>query len=76
MRFDCPATVATLPDGSLACLDGVGAAVAWVVVPEWEISDLDVGQAGAAFGAAFVLVGMFWALGKGVGLVVNSIRRF
>lgn len=40
------------------------------------IADFDLSVAAGAFGAAFVLVGMFWALGKAVGLVVNSIRRF
>lgn len=43
---------------------------------EGAIADFDLSVAARAFGAAFVLVGMFWALGKAVGLVVNSVRRF
>jgi hypothetical protein len=63
------------------------AAVGWVPLSEifpdggdgdeeGVIADFDVAVAAAAFGAAFVLVGMFWGLGKAVGLVVNSVRRF
>src|SRR6185369_2462063 len=40
------------------------------------IEDFDLAVGGSMFAAAFVIVGMFWALGKGVGAVVNSVRRF
>lgn len=41
----------------------------------FDISELDFGAAASAFAASFVLVGMCWALGKGVGLVVGLVRR-
>lgn len=43
---------------------------------DFSVDDIDFDKAAGAFGAAFLLVGMFWALGKGIGLVVNSVRRF
>jgi hypothetical protein len=41
----------------------------------FDISQLDTVQAGEAFAAAFVIVGMCWALGKAVGAVLDVVRR-
>jgi sugar/nucleoside kinase (ribokinase family) len=75
VSIECLANILTLPDGSAACLDGSGNVVAWQVVPPFDISQLDTTQAGQAFAAAFVIVGMCWALGKAVGMILQVIRR-
>ena len=41
----------------------------------FDISQLDTVQFGEAFAAAFVIVGMCWALGKAVGMILEMIRR-
>ena len=41
----------------------------------FDISQIDTVQAGEAFAAAFVIVGMVWALGKAVGALLEVIRR-
>lgn len=75
MILDCPANVVTLPDGVLACQDELGGSVAWTVQPSFEVSDLVVQDLAGAFGAGFVLVTMFWGLGKGASLVLGMVRR-
>lgn len=75
MSVECPANVSTLPDGSAACLDGSGAVVAWQVVPQFDVSQLDTMQAGEAFAAGFVIVGTCWAIGRAVRAVLEVIRR-
>lgn len=42
---------------------------------DWSLEDLDLSVAASAFAAAFSLVGMFWALGRGIGLLVGFLRR-
>lgn len=75
MLLDCPANVVTLADGGLACQDGNADAVAWVVQPSFDPSQLEGSQILAAFSAGFFLVAMFWGLGKGVALVLSIVRR-
>lgn len=75
MRADCPANVVTLTDGVLGCQDGSGGAVAWVVVPEFAISDLDAGQLAGAFAAGFVVMGTAFVIGQGFRHVLDMIRR-
>lgn len=73
--IECPANVTTLSDGSPACLDSTGAVVPWQAVPPFDVSQLDYAQAGEAFAAGFVIVGMCWSLGKAVGSILSIIRR-
>lgn len=42
---------------------------------QFDISALDLTQAGEAFAAGFVIVGMCWALGKAVGMIVSIVKR-
>ena len=75
MSIECPANVSTGSDGSALCLDSSSNPVAWVAVPSFDVSQLDYGQAGEAFAAAFVIAGTCWAIGKAVGLVLSVIKR-
>jgi hypothetical protein len=75
VSIECPGNVQTLADGAPACVDGSGAPLAWTSVPPFDVSQLDYGQAGSAFAAGFVIVGMCWALGKAVGAILAVIKR-
>jgi hypothetical protein len=72
--LSCPGVVATGSDGSPQCTNGAGGVLSWVAVPPFDVSQLDYGQAGSAFAAGFVIVGMCWALGKAVGLIMSVLR--
>lgn len=75
MRVTCPgAQIMTGADGQALCLDGIGAPVAWEVQPEFEISQLEADQLGAAFAAGFVLVATGWAIGRGFRFVLSLLR--
>lgn len=41
---------------------------------DFDIADLDLDNAFGAFSAAFIVYALFWALGKGVAIVVNAAR--
>lgn len=75
MLLDCPANVVTLPSGALACQDSGGGAVAWLVAPAFDPSQLDAEMIGAAFAAGFVLVATGWAIGKGARIVLSMLGR-
>lgn len=51
----------------------VGTGPGWS--PAFDISQLDGAQAGEAFAAGFVIVGMCWALGRAVGMIVSVVKR-
>jgi hypothetical protein len=74
VTIQCPATVTTSLTGQPQCLDGVGDVVAWVVVPDFDLSMIDTPTASEGFSAGFVVVATAWAIGKGVSLVLKSIR--
>jgi hypothetical protein len=73
--LSCPGVVSTGADGSALCTDGAGNVVQWVSVPPFDVSQLDYGQAGSAFAAGFVIVGMCWALGRAVGAILDAVRK-
>lgn len=74
--LSCPGVVSTGSDGSALCTDAsTGAPVAWVSVPPFDVSQLDYGECGQAFAAAFVIVGMCWGLGKAVGTILRMVGR-
>lgn len=75
MHFECPANVVTLTDGALACHDGGGATVAWIVTPDFDVSMLDPAELGGAWAAGFVLVGISFAIGRSFSLLLEFIRR-
>jgi hypothetical protein len=63
---------------SLVCSDQPASAFVFGVgglSPPFDISQLDTTQVAGAFAAGFVLVGMFWALGKAVGMLMGMVRR-
>ena len=66
----CPAVLATGSNGALLCVDELGAAVEWQPLPI-----VDYSAVGAPFSAGFILVASFWALGHGVSLVIDLVRR-
>lgn len=75
MQLDCPATVVTDPaTGALLCQDGTGAAVAWVVTPSFDPTQIDPATASAAFAGGFVLVGTAWAIGWAVRAVLSPLK--
>jgi hypothetical protein len=68
--------VITGVNGEALCLDGV-TVVAWEGVPtsaDFTLDDLDVADLSAAFGAGFLLIAIWFALGRGVGAVLRLIR--
>ena len=75
VTIQCPATVSTSVTGQPQCLDGIGATVAWVVVPDFDLSMIDTPTAADGFAVGFVIVGTAWALGKAVSVLLNSIGR-
>lgn len=76
MQFDCSATVATDPTtGALLCQDGTGAAVAWVVTPAFDVSQLDPASITAYFSWGWFIVALGWITGKGVALLVQFIKN-
>jgi len=74
MRLECPHTVVTLAAGEVACQDGAGAPVAWLVEPSFDVSELDSGQLAGAWAAGFVLVGTALVIGKGFAALLDAIR--
>lgn len=70
----CSATVATLTDGSVACVDGIGAAVAWTVQPDFDIDQVLTGEAAGYFGAGFSLVVVCYALGHCLRAILSLLR--
>lgn len=75
MRADCPANLVTLASGELACQDGMGGAVAWVEIPEFDVSQLEVEQLAGAFAAGFVVMGTAFVIGQGFRHLLDMIRR-
>lgn len=74
MRVVCNgAQIMTGAEGQALCLDEVGAPVAWTVVADVPVIDLET--VAAPFSAGLGLVLLFWALGKGVALVIEVVRR-
>lgn len=74
MNLECPHTVVTLANGEVACQDGAGAPVAWIVEPSFDVSMLDAGELGGAWAAGFVVVGTAMVIGKGFAAVLDAIR--
>ena len=73
--LSCPGTVTTDAAGAPDCTNGSGTAVAWQAVPPFSVSELDYGEAGQAFAAGFVIVGMCWALGQAIGAIIKPVKR-
>lgn len=74
MRIECGAAeVVTGAGGEPLCRDALGAPVAWTVIPNGPAIDLET--VSAPFSAGFGLVLMFWALGKGVSVIIDVVRR-
>ena len=74
MSIECPANVVTSASGSAQCVSSSGAPVQWVAVPPFSVAQLDTTQSGEAFAAGFVIVGMCWALGRAVKLIMSVVR--
>lgn len=75
MQLECPANVVTLANGEVACQDGGGAAVAWLVTPSFDVSQLDTAQLGGAFAAGFVVMATGMVIGMGFRHLLSMIRR-
>lgn len=75
MRVSCPGfVVVTGSAGEPLCQDDLGVPVAWEVVPEFDVADLEVDQLGAAFAAGFVVVATGWVIGRGFRFVLSLLR--
>jgi hypothetical protein len=76
MQLDCPATVSTnATTGAVQCQDATGAAVAWVVVPDFDLTQLDPTTLSAYFSWGWFIVALGWVTGKGIGMVVKFLRQ-
>jgi hypothetical protein len=74
MRVNCPGVdVLTGPSGEPLCVDSLGAPLAWIAVADGP--EIDLETIGAPFSAGFSLVLLFWALGKGVSVIIDVVRR-
>lgn len=68
----CEGVIVTAPGGGPECQTAEGAPLAWVA--HGYPFELDLSLAAEPFFAGFALVAMFWALGKGVALVLRVVR--
>lgn len=48
--------------------------MAWVVVPDFDVADLDPVILGEAFAAGWLLVATGWAIGHGVKIVLSMLK--
>lgn len=74
MRVECPGIVDTDSVGAPLCSDGAGVVLAWVPVGVFDPADIDLAVGSAAFAAGFFIVGMTWAIGRGVRVVLSMLR--
>ena len=70
----CDGVIVTDVNGVPSCEDLGGAPLAWVEVQPFAIADIDSTVAGEHFAVGFVLYGTAWAIGKGVGMVLDAVR--
>lgn len=64
--------------GSLVCSDQPASAFVFGVgglSPPFDVSQLDTTQVCDSFAAGFLLVGMFWALGRSIRMILSVVRR-
>lgn len=73
--IECPANVEVGPNGEALCVDGVGSPVAWVVVPEFDVSQLDTAAVAGAWAAGFSTMAIGLLIGKGFSAVLEFLRR-
>lgn len=73
MRIACEGLVVTGGGGEPLCVDDIGSPVAWTAVA--DAPEIDLETVGGPFSAGFGLVLLFWALGKGVALVIDVFRH-
>lgn len=72
MQIACPEIVMTGSQGQALCVDEFGAAVDWTEQPAFQI---DMNAVAEPFGVGFLLVASCWALGHGVSLLLDLVRR-
>lgn len=70
----CDGVITTDAGGVPACEDTGGAPLAWVAVEPFSIEDIDSDVAGELFAIGFIIYGTAYAIGKGVGLLLKTIR--
>jgi|HubBroStandDraft_1064217.scaffolds.fasta_scaffold394603_2 hypothetical protein len=66
------------PSGALVtggCATNSVTPVAFTYDVPFDITQLDLTQAGESFAAAVVIVGTMWAIGKAVSLILSVVRR-
>lgn len=72
MLGTCPGVIVTGVAGEALCVDDLGAPLAWQ--SHAYPFELDMGAAAEPFFAGFALMFTFWALGKGVAVVLRMVR--
>ena len=76
LTIECPGTVVTDPvTGVPLCQDASSAPLAWVQVPQFDVSQLDPASLTAYFTWGWFIVAMGWAIGKGVAIFVQFVKR-
>lgn len=61
--------------GSPACVDDMGAPIAWESVPTFTVEAIDPAVASSAFAGGFVIVGSAWAIGWTCRQLLSMVRR-
>lgn len=76
MQLDCPANVVTdSTTGALLCQDASGASVQWLVTPDFDLTQLDSGSITGYFTWGWFVIFTGWALGKGVAVFLQFLKR-
>lgn len=70
----CDGIILTDLLGVPSCDDGLGTKLTWVSVEPFSIDDIDSTVAGEHFAIGFVIYGTAWAIGKSVGIILETIR--
>jgi len=65
----CTGEVSTGMAGEALC------STAWVSSDDWTVSELDPAMVASAFSAGFVLVGIAYALGHAIRIIISAVRR-
>ena len=70
----CDGTIVSDAGGYAICQDQSGAPLAWVQEEPFSLDDIDPVIAGEHFAVGFVIYGTAWAIGKAVGMLIDTIR--
>lgn len=73
-QITCPGTVVTTVTGEAQCLDMSNQPLAWTSQPAFAVENLDPVMLSGAYGAGFFVMGMGWAVARGVRVVIDMLK--